>query len=196
MELVFATNNDHKLVEIRKVLPHDIKIISLREAGIDIDIPEPHDSLEANAHEKCIVIHQMTGKDCFGEDTGLEVAALGGAPGVKSARYAGESRSATANMDKLLQELEGSDNREARFRTVIALIVNGKEVMFEGICKGTILEHAQGSQGFGYDPVFVPEGADRTFAEMSLEEKNRYSHRQKATTKLVEFLTASENIKI
>lgn len=188
MKLIFATNNQHKVEEIRAVLPGELEIITLLEAGIDQDIPEPWDTLEANASAKSRVIYELTGLNCFSEDTGLEVDALGGEPGVKSARYAGENRSFEANIDKLLARLEGAANRRARFRTVISLLIDGKENLFEGICEGQITAQKSGKQGFGYDPVFIPDGDLRTFAEMSMEEKNRYSHRKKATEKLVAFL--------
>lgn len=188
MELIFATNNKHKADEIRAVLTGDLRIITLQEAGIEKDIPEPFDTLEANASAKSQTIYEMTGKNCFSEDTGLEVAALNGEPGVKSARYAGESRSFDANIDKLLANLEGKTDRSARFRTVISLLINGKETLFEGICKGQIIAEKRGTGGFGYDPVFVPEGAEHSFAEMDIKEKNRFSHRKKATEKLVAFL--------
>jgi XTP/dITP diphosphohydrolase len=186
--LVFATNNAHKAEEIRAALKAGWEIRTLKEAGIDIDIPEPFDTLEENAREKSSVIHQLTGTDCFSEDTGLEVETLGGAPGVKSARYAGESRSFEDNITKLLGELKGKQNRRARFRTVISFLYHGLEYQFEGICNGIIIEKSRGDDGFGYDPVFVPEGDTRTFAEMSLAEKNRYSHRKKALDKLISFL--------
>ncbi|MGC4103051.1 RdgB/HAM1 family non-canonical purine NTP pyrophosphatase [Ferruginibacter sp.] len=187
--LIFATNNQHKVDEIRLVLGSRFNIITLKESGIDIDIPEPHDTLEANATEKSSVIHKLTGKNCFSEDTGLEVAALNGAPGVKSARYAGESRSFDANIDKLLKEMEQNSSREARFRTIISLILNNKEFIFEGICPGTITMERKGSNGFGYDPVFIPDGSTRTFAEMTMEEKSVFSHRKKAMEKLIAFLS-------
>lgn len=186
--LIFATNNEHKVKEIRSVIGPSFHIITLREAGIDIDIPEPHDTLEANATEKSQTIHRMTGQDCFSEDTGLEVEALNGEPGVKSARYAGDGRDFQQNIDKLLGKLGNNPNRKARFRTVISLILEGREYFFEGICEGNILEEQQGSKGFGYDPVFVPDGAEKSFAEMSMEEKNKYSHRQKAVSQLIDFL--------
>jgi XTP/dITP diphosphohydrolase len=186
--LIFATNNEHKVKEIRSVIGPSFHIITLREAGIDIDIPEPHDTLEANATEKSQTIHRMTGQDCFSEDTGLEVDALNGEPGVKSARYAGDGRDFQQNIDKLLGKLGNNPNRKARFRTVISLILQGREYFFEGICEGNILEEQQGSKGFGYDPVFVPDGAEKSFAEMSMEEKNKYSHRQKAVSQLIDFL--------
>lgn len=188
MQLIFATNNQHKVEEIRAVLRGQMEIITLQEAGIDKDIPEPYDTLEANASAKSRTIYEMTGQNCFSEDTGLEVEALNAAPGVKSARYAGENRSFEANIDKLLAEMEGVRERRARFRTVISLLIDGKEYLFEGICEGQISAEKRGKQGFGYDPVFIPEGDLRSFAEMSMEEKNRYSHRKKATEKLVAFL--------
>jgi XTP/dITP diphosphohydrolase len=187
--LIFATNNAHKVEEIRAVLPPELMIITLREAGIDRDIPEPYDTLEDNAAEKARVIHALTGMDCFSEDTGLEVAALDGEPGVRSARYAGEGRSADDNTSLLLEKLTGQTNRAARFRTVIWLILEGKEHRFEGICNGRIAGTPCGVKGFGYDPVFIPDGADRTFAEMTLTEKSTFSHRSKATGALVAFLT-------
>lgn len=175
-------------MEIRAALGAEWEIKTLREAGIDIDIPEPHDTLEANAREKATVIRNLTGMDCFSEDTGLEVAALGGEPGVKSARYAGEGRDFNANIEKVLNQLEGSENRAARFRTVISLIQGGEEWQFEGICTGVIIEHPRGADGFGYDPVFVPDGDTRTFAEMTMAEKNTFSHRKKALDKMIRFL--------
>lgn len=188
MKLIFATNNQHKVDEIRAVLPSQLSIITLKEAGIDKDIPEPHATLEENAREKATVIYQMTSTNCFSEDSGLEVFALNGEPGVKSARYAGEDKSPADNIIKVLAKMEGQINRAAQFRTVICLLWNGEEHLFEGICKGHIISEEQGSQGFGYDPIFIPEGAKKTFAEMSMEEKNEYSHRRKAVDKLVAFL--------
>ncbi len=186
--LIFATNNEHKVQEIRKVIGSRFNIITLKEAGIDIDIPEPHDTLEANATEKSKTIHQLTKQNCFSEDTGLEVEALNGEPGVKSARYAGGTRNFQDNIDKLLIHLKGKENRNAQFRTVISLILNNKEYLFDGVCKGKIIEDQKGIQGFGYDPVFIPDGSEKTFAEMSMEEKNIFSHRRKATDKLIAFL--------
>ncbi|MFT3749974.1 MAG: RdgB/HAM1 family non-canonical purine NTP pyrophosphatase [Agriterribacter sp.] len=187
-QLIFATNNQHKVAEIRPLLGNGFDIITLKEAGIDTDIPEPYNTLEENARTKSETIYKMTGTDCFGEDTGLEVYTLNGEPGVKSARYAGEGRDFAANIDKLLHNLEGEINRLARFRTVISLIIKGKEHQFEGICEGQIIAHNRGTAGFGYDPVFVPDGDTRTFAEMPLEEKNKFSHRGKAMKKLISFL--------
>jgi XTP/dITP diphosphohydrolase len=186
--LIFATNNQHKVDEIRLVLGNAFHIITLKEAGIDIDIPEPHDTLEANAIEKSKVIHQLTQKNCFSEDTGLEVEALNGEPGVKSARYAGESRSFDQNIDKLLENLIDKPNKKARFRTVISLILNNESFLFEGICDGRITDHRSGRNGFGYDPVFIPNGSSSTFAEMGMDEKSAFSHRRKALDKLIKFL--------
>ena len=186
--IIFATNNQNKVEEVRAVLGSRFNIITLREAGIDIDIPEPHDTLEANATEKSKTIFALTNKNCFSEDTGLEVDALNGEPGVKSARYAGESRSFDDNIEKLLTKLAPADNKTARFRTVISLILDGKEHLFEGICTGTIIAERKGNNGFGYDSVFVPDGSDRTFAEMDMAGKNKFSHRKKAMEKLINFL--------
>ncbi|HQY12133.1 MAG TPA: RdgB/HAM1 family non-canonical purine NTP pyrophosphatase [Ferruginibacter sp.] len=186
--IIFATNNQNKVNEVKAVLGKKFTIITLEEAGIDIDIPEPHATLEENASEKSKTIYKLTGKNCFSEDTGLEVVALNGAPGVKSARYAGEGRSFDANIDKLLDNLKHPGNKAARFRTIISLIIDGKEYFFEGICTGKIISEKRGTNGFGYDPVFVPDGSDRTFAEMDLEEKNKFSHRKKAMEKLIVFL--------
>jgi XTP/dITP diphosphohydrolase len=186
--LIFATNNQNKVEEVRAVLGKLFNIITLKEAGIDIDIPEPHDTLEANATEKSKTIFNITKQNCFSEDTGLEVEALNGEPGVKSARYAGEDRSFDDNIKKLLMKLQSEKNKSARFRTVISLILDGKEYFFEGICTGIIIPERRGSNGFGYDPVFVPEGSDKTFAEMDMEGKNKFSHRKKAMEKLINFL--------
>lgn len=188
MKLIFATNNQHKVEEIRAVIGDKFELLTLQEAGIAIDIPEPHDTLEANATEKSQTIYRMTGTSCFSEDTGLEVAALNGEPGVKSARYAGDDQSFDQNIDKLLINLADKKDRSARFRTVVSVIIDGKETLFEGICEGTVIKERRGGKGFGYDPVFIPAGADKTFAEMTLEEKNLFSHRKKATEKLVAFL--------
>lgn len=192
LQIVFATNNAHKVEEIQAAIGPDLDVISLKQAGIDIDIPEPHDTLEANATEKSTTIHRLTGANCFSEDTGMEITALGGEPGVKSARYAGEDRSFQNNVDKVLQKLKGKPDRSARFRTVISLIWEGKEYLFQGICSGRILEAPAGDGGFGYDPIFVPDGDTRSFAQMTLEEKNKYSHRRKAADQLVEFLKTAQ----
>lgn len=188
MKLIFATNNKHKADEIRTVVKNDIEIITLQEAGIEEDIPEPWNTLEENASGKSGTIFQLTGMNCFSEDTGLEVASLNGEPGVKSARYAGDNAGDNANMEKLLTNLAGKPDRRARFRTVISLILDGKEYLFEGTCNGMISYEKRGTQGFGYDPLFIPDGETRTFAEMGMIEKNRFSHRKKAAEKLVAFL--------
>ena len=193
MELIFATNNQHKANEITAIVPEYIKIITLQQAGIDINIPEPHETLEENAAEKGRTIFAYTGKNCFAEDTGLEVTALNGEPGVYSARYASEEESdnlstSGKNMAKLLKKLQPYNDRTAQFRTVIFLILDNKQYFFEGICIGSIGFEPKGDKGFGYDPIFIPEGSDKTFAEMSMEEKNQYSHRKKAMDKLVTFL--------
>jgi XTP/dITP diphosphohydrolase len=192
IRIIFATNNAHKVKEIQLAIGDSLEVISLHQAGIDIDIPEPHDTLEANATEKSSTIHRLTGENCFSEDTGLEVTALNGEPGVKSARYAGDHGDTEKNIEKLLQKLNGITDRHARFRTVISLIWEGREHLFEGICEGHILPTLVGSHGFGYDPVFVPEGDTRSFAQLSPEEKNRYSHRRKAADKLVSFLQQTQ----
>jgi len=191
-QLIFATNNQHKIQEIRSIPDLGYEIISLKEAEINIDIPEPFETLEENATEKSSVIHKLTAQNCFSEDTGLEVEALNGEPGVKSARYAGDNKSFEENIQKLLSKLNGIENRKAQFRTVLSLILNGAEYQFEGICKGIILADKRGDKGFGYDPVFLPLGAKRTFSEMGMEEKNKYSHRKKAMDKLVAFLHNSK----
>ena len=186
-KLLFATNNQHKIEEIQFATGDRIKVIGLKDAGISIDIPEPHDTLEKNASEKSSTIFALTGLSCFGEDTGLEVEALNGEPGVKSARYAGTGFSED-NIKKLLHQLEHQTKRNARFRTVISLIWNGSEHLFSGICEGVIINERKGIGGFGYDPVFMPSGSNRTFGEMEPEEKNRFSHRKKAADQLVLFL--------
>ena len=188
MKLIFATNNQHKVDEIRTTVGNDFEIITLKEAGIEIDIPEPFDTLAENATAKSQTIFKMTGINCFSEDTGLEVFALNGEPGVKSARYAGEEKSFDANIEKLLINLAEKSDRKAQFKTIISLIINGEEHKFEGICKGTITKERLGEKGFGYDPVFMPAGFKTTFAEMTLNEKGKISHRARATEKLVKFL--------
>lgn len=188
MKLIFATNNQHKVEEVQAAIGHILEVVSLQQAGIDQEIPEPFDTLEENAQEKSRVIHRLTGQSCFSEDTGLETDALNGEPGVKSARYAGKGRNFDENIDKLLSRLGTTTNRSARFRTVISLVLDEKEYLFEGICEGSITHEKRGTQGFGYDPVFLPAGSTRTFAEMTLEEKGGFSHRKKAADKLVLFL--------
>jgi XTP/dITP diphosphohydrolase len=189
MKLIFATNNQHKIDEIKNVVGNKFEILTLKEAGIDIDIPEPHDTLEANAREKSTTIYELTNTNCFSEDTGLEVDALNGEPGVKSARYAGDDKLFVNNIDKLLKKLGKSENRTARFKTVISLLIDGKESRFEGICEGVIGYEPKGNSGFGYDSVFIPKSESRTFAEMDMDEKNVYSHRKKATVKLLAYLS-------
>lgn len=186
--LIFATNNQHKVDEIRSVINGVFNIITLKEAGIDKDIPEPFETLEENASEKSAVIHTLTGQNCFSEDTGLETFALNGEPGVKSARYAGDDRNFQKNIDKLLLNLSDKADRSARFRTVISLILNNREFKFEGICNGKIITEPRGNNGFGYDPIFIPDGSNKTFAEMSITEKNKFSHRKIATDQLIQFL--------
>lgn len=188
MKLIIATNNEHKVKEIKAVLPKDFEVLSLREAGITEDIPEEQATLEGNALQKARYIYEKYGKSCFADDTGLEVTALNNAPGIFSARYAGSHCNSEDNMIKLLRELSNASDRTARFRTVIALILDGKEYLFEGEIKGTILHEQQGKGGFGYDPVFQPEGYEDSFAIMPLGTKNRISHRGKAVRKLVTFL--------
>ena len=192
IDIIFATNNANKVKEIKAVTGNHLNILSLAEAGIDIDIPEPHDTLEANASEKSRTIHTITKKNCFSEDTGLEVFALNGEPGVKSARYAGDTRDFQANIDLLLHRLSNNENKTAQFRTVISLIWNNQEYLFEGICKGQITSNQKGSEGFGYDPIFIPDGSSKCFAEMTLEEKNCYSHRKKAMQQLLAFFNTQQ----
>jgi non-canonical purine NTP pyrophosphatase, rdgB/HAM1 family len=188
MKLIFATNNQHKVDEMQAAIGNKVQLVTLKQAGINIDIPEPYDTLQANATEKSRTIHRLTGQSCFSEDTGLEVDALNGEPGVHSARYAGEDKAFDKNIDKLLAKLGNNPHRKARFRTVISLIWQGREWFFEGVCEGVITHERRGEAGFGYDPVFMPDGHNRTFAEMSLEEKKAISHRSKAADKLVLFL--------
>lgn len=188
-KLVFATNNAHKLEEVAAILKNKVDLLSLSDINCETDIPETADTLEGNALLKSSYIHTHYGLDCFGDDTGLEVEALNGAPGVYSARYAeGEGHDAEANMRKLLHTMEGLANRKAQFRTVISLILDDKEYLFEGIVKGEIIREKRGATGFGYDPIFVPEGYEQTFAEMGHEVKNKISHRALAVNKLCEFL--------
>jgi XTP/dITP diphosphohydrolase len=186
--LLFASNNRHKADEINSIIGLGFEIVTLSEAGIQIDIPEPHDTIAANAAEKSKVIYQLTGRNCFSEDTGLEVEALGGAPGVRSARFAGEQATAADNLKKLSELMHGRENRHARFVTVISLRLDGQHVLFEGICPGIIAAVPSGAEGFGYDPLFIPTGSDRSFASMSMDEKNKFSHRKKAVAKMAAFL--------
>jgi len=188
MELVFATNNKHKIREISDLLDSNIMILGLADLGITEEIPEEAETLEENALFKARYVHEKTRLNVFADDTGLEVTALGGAPGVYSARYAGESKSFDDNIEKLLREMHGITERSARFRTVIALILDGSEYLFEGTVEGEIIPERRGNGGFGYDPVFLASGHDRTFAEIPLSEKNAISHRAIATRKLIGFL--------
>lgn len=188
-KLVFATNNAHKLEEVAAILGDQVELLSLNDIGCQADIPETAETLEGNALLKSSYIYKNYHLDCFADDTGLEVEALNGAPGVYSARYAGgEGHDAQANMRKLLHELDGKENRKAQFRTAISLILDGKEYLFEGVIKGEIIKEKRGDSGFGYDPVFMPEGYDRTFAELGNDIKNQISHRALAVQKLCEFL--------
>ena len=188
-KFVFATNNAHKLEEVTAILGDKIELLSMKDIHCHADIPETADTLEGNALLKARYIFENYNMDCFADDTGLEVEALNGAPGVYSARYAGDAHNSEANMRKLLQDMEGIENRKAQFRTVCALIINGKEHLFEGIVKGEITKHRCGSSGFGYDPVFIPEGYTQTYAEMGNTLKNKISHRALATNKLCNFLS-------
>ncbi len=186
--LVFATNNLHKLEEISRILGDQIELRSLKDIGYTEDIPETADTLEGNALQKASYIHNRYGSDCFADDTGLEIETLNGEPGVYSARYAGEGRDAQDNMNKVLCKLEGKTRRSARFRTAIALILDGKEYLFEGMIQGVITTEKRGEAGFGYDPIFLPDGYDKTFAELGHEIKNHISHRALAIQKLYDFL--------
>ncbi|MFN4007187.1 MAG: RdgB/HAM1 family non-canonical purine NTP pyrophosphatase [Chitinophagaceae bacterium] len=188
IELIFATQNQHKVQEIATLLPQHLRVITMGEVGITQDIPEPHDTITANAHEKSKTIYALTGKNCFGEDTGLVVPALNGEPGVKSARYAGNDKNFEANINKLLQNMASFTVRDAYFLTVISLVWQGNTYTFEGRCDGTITNTPRGTGGFGYDAVFKPLGSDKTFAEMLVNEKNKYSHRRKAVDALLTFL--------
>lgn len=188
MKLVFATNNRHKLQEVRAIVGDRVEILSLSDIGCYDDIPETADTLQGNALIKARYISEKYGVDCFADDTGLEVDALDGAPGVYSARYAGEECNSEANMQKLLQNLTGKSERSAQFRTVIALIINGDEKLFNGVVKGRISTEKMGDSGFGYDPIFIPEGFSESFAQMSAEQKNSISHRFRATEKLSNYL--------
>ena len=188
-EIIFATNNAHKLAEVQAVLGNGFRLVTPRECGITEDIPETQPTLEGNASQKAHYLYERTGRDCFADDTGLEVCALNGAPGVHSARYATDGHDFEANNRLLLKNLEGITDRRARFRTVISLILNGEEHLFEGIVEGHIAESQSGAEGFGYDPLFIPDGFEKTFAEMTADEKNEISHRGRAVRRLADFLT-------
>jgi len=188
MEIVFATNNQNKLEEIQALLGPEIHLLNLKDIGLSGDLPEEQDTLEGNAFQKAKYVYDQYNANCFADDTGLEVDALNGAPGVYSARYAGDRKDAQDNMDKLLEELADKSNRRACFRTVISLLINGEEKRFDGVVQGTIIKNPRGIQGFGYDPVFQPDGYEVTFAEMPLDEKNKISHRSRAIKKLTHYL--------
>jgi len=190
MKLVFATNNKNKIKEIKSLIGDSVELLSLEEINCNEDIPETSDTIAGNASQKAQYVYENYGYNCFADDTGLEIESLKGAPGVYSARYAGTKKSAEDNMDKVLRELEGVDNRKAQFKTVIALIIDGEEHLFEGVVQGIITKTKNGSEGFGYDPIFQPENYQMTFSEMSLEEKNEISHRGKAVGKLISYLTS------
>ncbi|MBP3614587.1 MAG: non-canonical purine NTP diphosphatase [Bacteroidaceae bacterium] len=190
MKLVFATNNKHKLQEVRDIIGSGVEILSLADINCNDDIPETADTLDGNALIKARYIYEKYNVNCFADDTGLEVDALDGAPGVYSARYAGDGHDSEANMRKLLENLTGKNNRDAQFRTVIALIIDGEEKLFNGIVKGRITEEKRGDSGFGYDPIFVPEGYSESFAQMDSSTKNSISHRYRATKQLSDYLEA------
>jgi XTP/dITP diphosphohydrolase len=188
MKLVFATANQNKAKEIQLLIPNSIEILSLNDINCQEEIPETQTTIEGNASQKAFFVYEKYSQNCFADDTGLEVEELNGQPGVLSARYAGEAKIANDNMDKVLLEMKGMSNRKARFKTVISLIINGKELQFEGLVNGTILTEKRGNSGFGYDPIFLPDGSSKSFAEMELSEKNKISHRALAVNKLVEYL--------
>lgn len=196
MKLIFASNNPHKLQELRSAIGSNLEIISLKEAGIFQELPEPFPTLKENARSKARFVSELTrGENCFSEDTGLEADALGGEPGVHSARYAGDPPNPANNMRKLLRAMADSSNRRARFTTIICLILHNKEYFFEGRCEGQLLRSSTGQGGFGYDPIFRPDGSEKSFAEMNEEEKNQFSHRRKAGDLLIAFLrTQTENL--
>ena len=191
MKLVFATNNPNKLSELQDLVPEGIEILSLKDINCNEELPETNPTLEGNALQKAKYVFDNYGYNCFADDSGLEIEALGGAPGVYSARYAGEDCKAEDNMKKVLTKLENKDNRNAKFRTVIALIIKGEENLFEGECSGNITKTKSGTEGFGYDPIFTPEGYEITFAEMSKQEKGTISHRGRAVVNLVDYLTTN-----
>lgn len=192
MKIVFATNNQHKLKELQAILGDQFQLLSLKDIGCDEEIPEEQETLEGNASQKSRFIFEKYGHNCFADDTGLEIEALNGEPGVYSARYAGEEKSAEANMQKVLEKMLKINHRKARFRTVISLIINGEESLFEGVVNGEILRNKKGNAGFGYDPIFKPDGFAQSFAEMDLQEKNKISHRGRAVQKLVSYLAQKQ----
>jgi XTP/dITP diphosphohydrolase len=188
MKLVFATSNKHKLSEMRQILPPGFEVVGLADIGFEEDLPETQETIEGNAIQKAKTLHELMHVDCFAEDTGLEIDVLDGAPGVRSARYAGSQRSSQDNMQKVLQNMSGKEDRSARFRTVIALFLNDELFTFEGVVEGFILQAPEGSGGFGYDPIFKPIGFDYSFGNLPPEVKNKMSHRARATQKLIKFL--------
>jgi XTP/dITP diphosphohydrolase len=188
MKLVFATNNQHKLKELQAILGNHFELLSLKDIGCFEEIPEEQPTLEGNASQKAFYVYKKYDYSCFADDTGLEIEALNGEPGVFSARYAGEAKNPQANMDKVLAKLKNTEHRKARFRTVISLVLDGEEKQFDGIVEGKITKEKRGDSGFGYDPIFLPAGYEKTFAEMSLDDKNQISHRARAVQKLVEYL--------
>lgn len=194
MQIVFATNNPNKLKEVQILVPEHIKLLGLQDIGCDVDIPETQDTIKGNAIQKAVYLKHNYGYDCFADDTGLEVVALNGEPGIYSARYAGEQRDADDNIDKLLENLKNIQNRKAQFKTVIALHLNGKLHTFTGICEGVITSQKYGEKGFGYDPIFKADGYDKTFAELTLKEKNHIGHRGKAVKQLVAFLSKQPSV--
>jgi XTP/dITP diphosphohydrolase len=188
MDLVFATNNKHKIEEVRQILDGEFHLLSLSDINCDEELPETGNTLEANASQKANYVHKKFNTDCFSDDTGLEIEALDGKPGVFSARYSGEEKDSEKNIKKVLYEMKNIKNRKAKFKTIISLIIQNKEYLFEGIVNGKITEEKQGEKGFGYDPIFIPDGYEKSFAEMPLEEKNKISHRAIAIKNLAEFL--------
>lgn len=189
MEICFATNNEHKLAEVQQMLPETVTLKTLAQIGCNVELPETQHTLEGNSRQKAEYVFEHFQINCFADDTGLEVEALNGEPGVYSARYAGSQRNAQDNMDLLLEKLKGQSNRKARFRTSVTLVLDGEYFQFDGIVEGKILEETRGTEGFGYDPIFVPDGYEKTFAEMTAEEKNKISHRGRAIEKLVAYLS-------
>jgi XTP/dITP diphosphohydrolase len=188
MRLIFATHNRNKAIEIQKILVNNIQVYTLEDIGFQEEIPEDQSTIEGNSAFKAQFIYENFKENCFADDTGLEIEALNGRPGVHSARYAGDLKDAEANMNRVLQELNGTSNRNARFKTVISLIIDGQIHQFEGLVNGRIIEEKKGSKGFGYDPIFIPENESKTFAEMELNEKNKFSHRARAIEKMISFL--------
>jgi len=192
MKLVFATQNQNKVKELKQLMPKSIELLSLKDIGCNDDIPETAPDLKGNASQKSHYIFEMFNTNCFADDTGLEIEALNNEPGVYSARYAGPQKNSEDNMNLVLEKLKNKSNRKARFKTVISLIINGNEHIFEGVCNGEIIANKSGNKGFGYDPIFKPDGYDITFADMPLSEKNKISHRGKAVKLLIDFLKSLE----